>query len=329
MNSVLIFQLVVVLILFLLFCLLFRYNKSIKLENRLSRYSTSPVIYQKLSIGDHFTSYYKNILDKISFVIIKVPFLRKVSVRYEKYFRVAEHKKGIDFISEKIMVSILFLMIAFIIKLFTYEIINFYDVIFSLLIGFLTPNLIYVYKYKQYQNKLENDFLQAITIMNNAFKSGCSISQAIQIVTKELSGPMSNEFKKMHLEMNFGLSLEDVFKRFSQRVKIEEAIYLTSALIVLNKTGGNIIKVFSSIERTLFSKKTLKIELQSLTSSSKLIVNFLIAMPIIFAIVINFLNPNYFLPLYITVAGNIIVVIMGVIYMLYVYLVLKVLKVRF
>ena len=39
---------------------------------------------------------------------------------------------------------------------------------------------------KETRSQIENDLLQAIIIMNNAFKSGRSITQAIELVTKEL-----------------------------------------------------------------------------------------------------------------------------------------------
>ena len=79
--------------------------------------------------------------------------------------------------------------------------------------------------------------------------------QAIEIVAKELKGPISQEFKKMHLEISYGLSLDVVFERFSKRIESEEVSYITSSLSILNKTGGNIIKVFSSIEKMLFNKR--------------------------------------------------------------------------
>ena len=41
--------------------------------------------------------------------------------------------------------------------------------------------------------------LEAITIMNNAFKAGMSITQAVDLVAKELEGPISKEFKKRKL----------------------------------------------------------------------------------------------------------------------------------
>ena len=49
--------------------------------------------------------------------------------------------------------------------------------------------------------KMENDLLQAIIIMNNAFKSGYSIMQAIYLVYTEMEGPISIEFKKMYMDI--------------------------------------------------------------------------------------------------------------------------------
>ena len=93
-------------------------------------------------------------------------------------------------------------------------------------------------KYKIHRSRVENDLLQAIIIMNNAFKSGRSITQAIELVTKELEGPIAEEFKKMHLEISFGLEIDVVFKRLSERIELEEVSYLTASLAILNKTGG-------------------------------------------------------------------------------------------
>ena len=66
-------------------------------------------------------------------------------------------------------------------------------------IGFIAPDLIYRYRYKIYRDTLENDLLQAIIVMNNAFKSGRSITQAIELVSHELDGPIKEEFRKGYM----------------------------------------------------------------------------------------------------------------------------------
>ena len=103
---------------------------------------------------------------------------------------------------------------------------------------------------------------------------------------------------------------------------------MTSSLSVLNKTGGDIVKVFESIEKTLYSKKKLEDELKSLTSSSKLIMYVLIIVPPLFVVFVSFLNPSYFVPLISNAIGFILILIMIIIYIAYIIVVKHVMKVK-
>ena len=200
--------------------------------------------------------------------------------------------------------------------------------IIPFIIGFYLPDVIFISKYKIYRNKLENDLLQAITVMNNAFKSGRSITQAVELVSQELDGPIAMEFSKIYMELNFGLEIDVVFDRFSKRVHLEEITYLTASLSVLSKTGGNIIKVFSSIEQNLFNKKKLKLELASLTGTSKIIVTALYLVPALFILFVSLVSPGYFEPFYTTELGFIFMGIIAILYIVYIFCVNKIMKVR-
>ena len=175
---------------------------------------------------------------------------------------------------------------------------------------------------------MATDLLRAVIVMNNAFKSGKSTLQAIKIASDELDGPLKDEFRKMYLDMKYGLSVDTVFDRFAKRVEIDEAVYLSSSLTILNKTGGNIVEVFSSIERTLFDKKKLDEELKNVSSVPKLVVKFLIAIPVIFVIVIYILNPTFFNPLFNSVLGYIIIAIILIMFIIYILLLRRILKIE-
>ena len=164
--------------------------------------------------------------------------------------------------------------------------------------------------------------------MNNAFKAGMSIIQAIDLVHKELQGPISKEFKKISTELSYGIDIETAFKRFADRIKISEAVYLTSSLSVLNKTGGNIIKVFESVKKTMYSKKKLENELKSLTSSSRFIMWVLILVPVAFVIFIATINRGYFKPMFENPIGILITLLILIIYVMYIFTVRRIMKVR-
>ncbi len=319
-----------VLIGFLILGLLLRYMNSIKKEKRISKYTIEPLKDKSLSVVDRFFKFYFNLVSKLTPYFKKSYFLSKYSKRFEKYIGTVDfnHKEAISFVVTKTFIGMIFLLIALVSKTLHSDILHIYEMIIPFGIGFFIIDVLYFTKYKIYRSKVENDLLQAIIVMNNAFKSGRSIIQAIDLVANELEGPIAEEFKKMSLEISFGLAIEDVFQRFSERIKLSEVTYLTASLSILNKTGGNIIKVFSSIEKTLFSQKKLKLELKSLTGSSKIIVYILFVVPILFVTFISIIDPTYFLPLLTTPLGLIITFVVITVYIIYIFVVRKVMKVR-
>ena len=125
----------------------------------------------------------------------------------------------------------------------------------------------------------------------------------------------------------FDAPLEVVFGRFYDRVQLEDAKYITSSLALLNRTGGNIVKVFASIEKSFYNKKKLRNELNSMTASSLFVFRVLIFLPFVFALVIYLLNPSYFAPLFTTSLGMAILCLIIIIFALYILIIKKVLRI--
>ncbi len=309
---------------------IYRYQKSVRLEHRISKYSIQGVRNHSVSVFEKLIKVCQKWNGQIARILTKSSFIKKYSKHYEKYIPLYHpfYQSGMDAVATKLICGIGFIIIAIFSMAIQYHVFASYELLIPFLFGFFLPDLLYFSKYKIYRNTLENDLLQAIMVMNNAFKSGRSIVQAVDLVTRELEGPIAEEFKKMSLELSFGLSIEETFRRFSERIQLEEVTYLTASLSILNRTGGNIIQVFSSIEKSLFNKKKLKLELASLTGSSKIIVYVLFIVPPMFILFISLINPSYFVPLISTPVGIILCGIILVIYICYIFLVRKIMKVR-
>ena len=323
-------QLIILMCLIPIIIFLYIYNRSSKLEKRISKYSVDPIKKYSFSIFDKVLQSYRKIVNYMKPIISKSVFITRHSKKYDKYVGIVDnfHKDSMELVCSKIIVAFLVLFLAIFAKTLQFKTLALEELFIPLIMGYLFLDLYYIFKYKKYRSRLENDLLQAIIVMNNAFKSGRSIVQAIELVTRELEGPIADEFKLLHLQLQFGLSIDVAFSKFAERINIEEVNYLTASLSILNKSGGNIIKVFSSIEKTLFNKKKLKLELNSLTGSSKIIMYLLSCMPIFLVVVISLVNPDYFLSLYTTPIGLIILFLVLIIYISYIVVVRKVMKVR-
>ena len=322
-------QVGIVIMISLFIYLIISFRRVFKLERIISKFSII-TIEDNSSVVDNFAKTYQKIISKISNVIKKSVFIQKYSKRFNKYLPISNdtYNTSIDFISSKIVLSFLFVIIAIVSKALQSQVLSVYEIIVPFIFGFFVLDIIYFSKYKIFRNRLENDLLQAIIIMNNAFKSGRSITQAIELVTTELDGPIAKEFEKMVYELNFGLSIDVVFSRFSERVNLEEVTYLTASLSILNKTGGNIIKVFSSIEKSMFNKRKLRLEMKALTGASKLIVYVLFLVPISFVLLVSLINPTYFVPFFTNPIGVILLIFMVLYYIIYIVVVNKIMKVR-
>ena len=292
---------------------------SIDLNKRFENYSLTSIKDDNIPFFDRMYAFIWKIIKSISKFLNKSELLRNYGKKYNKYisYNELEIKSGIDYVSIKFIVS-------FILGL-TYLISTFirikYNNMFLLLIlfgSFFLMDVYYSINYKRKRKRIENDLLSAIIVMNNAFKSGMNILQAVQIVEQELTGPIQEEFKKISLDIKYGLSLETVFNRFYNRVKIDDIKYLTSSLSLINKTGGN---------KNFYDKMKIKEEMNSLTSSSLFMFRLLLIMPILLIIVVLVLNPAYFLPLIETVVGKVIIATIIILYILYVIVIRKVLKV--
>ena len=317
-----------VVILMILIYFVNRIYGALKLEKRIDAYILKPIKKKDLSLSEKFINKYQILTKKVSSSFEKSVFASRYSKRLEKYLPVTKiHKTGMEIFSGKILVALIFVIIALVTKFFSLKFIELYEIILIFTFGFFVLDVLYFVKYKIFRRKIESDFSSAITIMNNAFKSGRSITQAIDTVSAQLKGTVGKEFSRMSLELLYGLGIDVVFKRFAKRIDLEEANYLTASLTILNKTGGDIIKVFDSIEKSMFDKRKLRLELASLTSGSRIVVGVLLGMPFFFCAVIGIINPEYFAVFFTTDIGRLLLIFMIIYYIIFVVVVRKVMKV--
>ncbi len=316
-------RIILILALFVIAILFIKLYQVSRYEKRINKYTIHSINEYEIAYFDKIYNFFLKQRHNLTKILKKIKIFDNYSNKYEQYTDKTKiiKEEPMDYIANKIIVGILIIFIVILSDVFQYNTITFYQIILAFLIGFFIPDLFLFGKKKLLKHRIESDILKAVIIMNNAFKSGRSTMQAIKIVSEELDGPIAEEYKKMYIDLTFGLSIENTFKRFSKRVDIEEVRYITTSLTILNKTGGNIVKVFSSIERSFFNRKKMEEELKSLTASSKALFWILISIPIFivtFIVLSNIISKSesYFLPLFTSTIGIILLITIIFIYVL-------------
>ncbi len=323
-------QFIIILVIIIVFLLALKILNSISKEKRISNFSITALSDKPISFIEKLQNLYYSVIKSISKTISKSKVCNDYSKKYEKFVVVDDtHKQtSMDFISKKILFSILAVLLSIISNILKFKMFSFFQILIAFLFGFFILDVFLKIREKKEEKRIEQDFLKAVIIMNNAFKSGRSIMQAVELVSTELEGPISNEFKKILIDLTYGLELEVVFDRFASRVKLEEVKYMASSLVILNETGGKITKIFSSIERSFIERKRIKDEMNSTLALSNFVFKVLVAIPFIIFVLIYFMDPTYFIPLIKEPLGNLILVLIILIYIIYIVLVKKIVKIR-
>ena len=328
--NLLIVQIIIIVLLFGIVIWLLRLNRLTRLERRFNKFTVSVIKDNELSLFDKLIKIYNNAQKRMSKFLYKLKIFDEYSKKYEKYCDNTRiiREDPMDYMSNKVFAGLAMMGLIIISDVFQYKGITFFQLFSTFLIGFFIPDVFLLSKTKMRKMQIEKDMLKAIIIMNNSFKSGLSIMQAIYIVSTELTGPISEEFKKMYIDLSFGLNMEVVFERFTKRIDTKEARYITTSLNVLNKTGGNIVQVFASVERNSFTRKKLQEELGALAASANAIFKILVVIPILLFVGIFLLNPTYFVPLFTDPIGIFILIVIILIYILYIIIIRRVMKVK-
>lgn len=303
---------------------------SSKNERRIRSFSLDSKEEVSLSIADGFLEFCLKIIKLISKGLGKSQVFKDYAKHFNKYIITDDKSsfKAIDYVALKFVVMIGIQFLYLLSTLIKYN--NFSLPVFLIgsLVSFFIVDFVMIYIYRSRKKLIEEQLLQAIVMMNSAFKSGKNILQAIEIVKKELPNPIKDEFNIIYTDITYGLDLAVVFERFYKRIKLEEAKYITASLSLLSKTGGNIVTVFNMIEKTFYDRLKIKNELSALTSSSRLLYRMLVFMPIIFIFVIVAMNPSYFNPLLTTKIGYVIDLLLLALYIVYILIVKQVMKVE-
>lgn len=324
MDSILVTRIVLGIVLVLGVLFIVRIIRGIKMEKRVGIYTLSITKEGSSSLFDQIHAKYCQILSKFS----KNPYLLKYANSYNKKQVVESGVASVYFILNKLFIAFLVVVLVTVSFAIQGKRIGIILFLFSFIIGYYLYDIYLIFIRKNFKRRVKNDMLRAVIVMNNAFKAGKSTLQAVEIASHDLPKPISLEFKKIYQDMTYGISVDVAFSRFASRVGLDEANYIATSLTILNKTGGNIVAVFSSIERTLFDKKKLESDLKNSTAASNLVVKVLMGIPILFVLVIYVISPNYFTPLFKSSLGYLVLFIITLMFLIYIYLLNKIMKVK-
>ncbi len=137
-----------------------------------------------------------------------------------------------------------------------------------------------------------------INMMANSLRSGYSLLQSMELVSREAPQPTSAEFKRVVQEVGLGLATGDALDNLVKRLPSEDLDLLVTAVKIQLESGGNLAQILDSIGHTIRERIRIKGEIMVLTAQGRISAYVITGLPIALAIMITLINPAYMAPIF-------------------------------
>jgi tight adherence protein B len=163
----------------------------------------------------------------------------------------------------------------------------------GVLAGFFVPR-IYLGIRKNKRLKDFNDQLgDALNLMVNSLRAGYSTMQAIEVISKEMPAPISEEFGRVVLELQLGVPFDTAMGNLIRRMPSPDMDLVITAMSVQREVGGNLAEVLDAISFTIRERVRIKGEIKTLTAQGTITGYVITALPFGLAILLYMINPGF------------------------------------
>jgi tight adherence protein B len=139
----------------------------------------------------------------------------------------------------------------------------------------------------------EEQFPDSIDLMARALRAGHAVTTALQLVADEVPAPVGAEFKLLFEQQNYGMSLGDALRAFSDRVPIVDARFFVTALLTQREMGGNLSEVLENLASVIRERFKVKRQVRVVSAHGRITGFVLGCLPPAVALVLLVIAPDH------------------------------------
>lgn len=176
--------------------------------------------------------------------------------------------------------------------------------------GWVLPKLFVNMAWDRRCNQLTDQMVDGLTIMGNSVKAGQSLTQALERVVENTTGPLAQEFNLILNKIRLGMAVEEALNEFGERIPRPDVQMFVTSVNILKETGGNLAETFQTIVLTIRERQKVEKKIQALTAQGTMQAVIISLVPFVLMVVFLMVDPNYIMPLFTRPLGWFILVVM-------------------
>ncbi|WP_448581180.1 type II secretion system F family protein [Thermaurantiacus sp.] len=145
-----------------------------------------------------------------------------------------------------------------------------------------------------------------IGLMVRCVRAGIPVAEAVAEAGSEMAAPAGPLFAAADRQIRLGRPLEQALWDIAATVRLAEFNFLCVAVAVQRETGGNLAETLAALETTVRKRLALRLKVRALTSEARASALIIGALPLLMAVGLAFLAPDYLTPLLVTDPGRLL-----------------------
>jgi tight adherence protein B len=142
--------------------------------------------------------------------------------------------------------------------------------------------------------KAFNDQLaDTIQLMSNSLRSGLSLVQSMEMISREGDPPISEEFQRVVREIGLGVSPQEALQHLVRRVNSDDLELLVTAILVQFEIGGNLSRILDTIAGTIRERVKLFGEIRTMSAQGRMAGYILSGLPVAIGGLLMLIAPSY------------------------------------
>lgn len=151
-----------------------------------------------------------------------------------------------------------------------------------------------------------NQLGDCLMMVANALRAGFSFLQAMEMISKEMEPPISDEFQHVMRDIGLGATVERALDDMDERVGSPDFSLVVTAVLIQQQVGGDLAQILDTISDTIQDRIRMRREVKTLTTQGRLSGWILILTPVALALFMTSSDPNYLDPLFKNPIGQMI-----------------------
>jgi tight adherence protein B len=138
-----------------------------------------------------------------------------------------------------------------------------------------------------------NQLADTIQLMSNSLRSGLSLVQSMEMISREGEPPVSEEFQRVVREIGLGVGPQEALLHLVRRVNSDDLDLMVVAILVQFEIGGNLSRILDSIASTIRERVKLMGEIRTMSAQGRMAGYVLSGMPLAIGGLLMLIAPKY------------------------------------